>query len=144
MSLETSIPQRLAAESAYRDYNKYVKLVKAMGKTEEVCIDRLTPEMRAEGLESWEPGNIYPMHPIFLLAEHFRGHDGYGNGDRYVDFYSRGDILVVPTYTEYGKVYFIGIGFHKGETRMRLLRFVNPPEGANEALLDFITSLETR
>ncbi len=145
MSLSSPISERMAARKAYWEYNQYRQLVKAMGATREVSLDEQSVKQElGSSLESWESGSFYPLHPIFLLAEHFMSGDGDSHEKPYVDFRARGDSMIIPAYSEYGQIYFIAIGFHKGETKIRLIRFVDPPAETTQKLLEIIQSYETR
>ena len=144
MSLSMSVPDRMAAKTAYYLYHKYRELVVAMGETELVSIQDAADHLDIN-LESWDSGSLYPLHPVFLLAEHFMSNDGDGVVEKpYVRTGWRGNTMVIPAYSEYGDIFFIAIGFHKGETKTRLVRFVNPKEEIKEQLLEIIQAYETR
>lgn len=143
MSLSSPIPERMAARKAYWEYSKYRELIKNMGAVELVPIDEVADHLDMS-LESWDSGSLYPLHPVFLLAEHFMSEDGGGHEKPYIDTHWRGNTMLIPAYSEYGDVHFIAMGFHKGETKIRLARFISPPEETKEKLLEFIQTYETR
>lgn len=81
-------------------------------------------------------------HPIFDLAEHYRGNDSGARG--YTANPYRGDHMSIPHYTEDGDVFVLDISFHKGDT---VLTRVDYPHGSGEirkALLELLESCETR
>jgi hypothetical protein len=133
----------MAARKAYWEYNKYRELLKNMGDIELVPFDEVADHLDMD-LESWQSGSLYPLHPVFLLAEHFMSEDGSGYERPYVNIHWRGNTMLIPAYSEYGDVYLIALGFHKGETKTGLVRFINPPTETKEKLLEIVQMYETR
>lgn len=94
--------------------------------------------------ESWsgrdEEG--FGCHPVFGLAEHYRGHDRGDGG--YTENRYRGDHMSIPCYTEDGDVFVLEISFHKGETFIERVEFPEGPSQVRKALYDLLDSSETR
>lgn len=82
------------------------------------------------------------VHPVFALAEHFRGNDSGNRG--FTDNGYRGDHLTIPAYNEMGEVLAIDISFHKGATIIDLCTYQREPEEVHAALYDILQKLETR
>ncbi|MFE2961985.1 hypothetical protein [Nocardia tengchongensis] len=81
-------------------------------------------------------------HPIFGLAEHYKGHD---NGDAgYTANPYRGDHMSIPSYTENGDVFVLDISFHKGDTHIERIDFPEGPADIRDALYGLLVSCETR
>lgn len=86
--------------------------------------------------------NAWGCHPVFSLAEHYRGHD---NGDRgYTDNPYRGDHMSIPCFTEDGTVFALDISFHKGDMHMERINYPDGPPAIRKALFDLLESCETR
>jgi hypothetical protein len=92
--------------------------------------------------EPWEDGGGFGCHPVFCLAEHFRGHDNGNVG--YTENRYRGDHMSIPCYTEDGDVFVLDISFHKGETFVERVGFPEGPPQLRKALYDLLDSCETR
>ncbi|GAF45497.1 hypothetical protein [Rhodococcus wratislaviensis] len=81
-------------------------------------------------------------HPVFGLAEHYRGHDGGARG--YTDNPYRGDHMSIPGYTEDGNVFVLDVSFHKGDTHIERIDFPGGPADVRSALHELLISCETR
>lgn len=82
------------------------------------------------------------MHPIFLFSHHSRGHDHGHN--QIIDLPVRGDSMSIPIVSEGGEVYFISIGFHKGDMSVFFSFFPERPDSVREELSDLLRNYETR
>lgn len=82
------------------------------------------------------------VHPVFLLAEHFRANDRGNRG--YTANDNRGDHLSIPAYCENGDVMAIDVSFHKGDTFLTLCTFSSEPKEAHDELYKLLRRLETR
>jgi hypothetical protein len=81
-------------------------------------------------------------HPVFALAEHFRGHDRGNSG--YTGNQYRGDHLSIPGYTETGDVFVLEVSFHKGDTFVERVNFPAGPSNVRDALYSLLSTSETR
>jgi hypothetical protein len=102
---------------------------------------------RAENLIDFEIqslplSNVIGMHPIFLFAEHARGFDSGSN--QVVDLPVRGDSLSIPVVSEGDEVYFLSIGFHKGDMNVFFTYFPDRPLHIKDELVSLLNSWETR
>jgi hypothetical protein len=90
----------------------------------------------------WSDSDVFGCHPVFSLAEHYRGHDHGDTG--YTENRYRGDHMSIPCYTEDGDVFVLDISFHKGETFIERVDFPDGPPVVRKALYDLLDSCETR
>ncbi|ALU73764.1 hypothetical protein H351_32380 (plasmid) [Rhodococcus erythropolis R138] len=81
-------------------------------------------------------------HPVFGLAEHYRGQDADVRG--YTENPYRGDHMSIPGYTEDGNVFVLDISFHKGDTHIECIDFPKGPADVRNALHELLISCETR
>jgi len=111
----------------------------------------LTETWSNEGITFWG-GDPYAgldvmegFHPVFLLAEHFMGHDGdsFESGG-YIKLHNRGDALVIPGYLEDGEPWFMVISFHKGGTTTNYMYFPTAKREDKLELAELIATYETR
>lgn len=84
----------------------------------------------------------YGMHPVFQLAEHFRGRDSVNEGYTYNTV--RGDHLSIPYWSESGRVGVLDVCFHKGQVCVIDVRFPAADPGLLSVLTDFLFAFETR
>jgi hypothetical protein len=92
--------------------------------------------------EPWSESEACGCHPVFALAEHYRGNDRGDTG--YTENRYRGDHMSIPCYTEDGDVFVLEISFHKGETFVERVDFPHGPPQVHKALYDLLDSSETR
>lgn len=92
--------------------------------------------------EPWGDSDVFGCHPVFGLAEHYRGRDRGDVG--YTENRYRGDHMSIPCYTEDGDVFVLDISFHKGETFIERVDFPEGPPQLRKALYDLLDSCETR
>lgn len=86
---------------------------------------------------------ISMMHPIFSFSHHARGYDSGHN--QIIDLPVRGDSLSVPVVSEGGQeIYFISIGFHKGDMHVFFSFFPERPDAVREELAGLLQGYETR
>jgi hypothetical protein len=90
----------------------------------------------------WSDSDVLGCHPVFGLAEHYRGHDRGDTG--YTENRWRGDHMSIPCYTEGGEVFVLDISFHKGETFIERVDFPEGPPVVRKALYALLDSCETR
>ncbi|ORB76553.1 hypothetical protein, partial [Mycobacterium timonense] len=81
---------------------------------------------------AWSDSDVVGCHPVFGLAEHYRGHDRGDAG--YTENRYRGDHMSIPCYTEDGDVFVLDISFHKGETFIERVVFPEGPSVVHTAL----------
>lgn len=149
MSLSMSVPDRIAASQGVSIYQNYRRLVERMGKPEtiELCEENFNAISMGSEVEydSNYETRIRGLHPVFLLAEHFRSDDGdsYESGS-FLKLHCRGDVMIVPAHGEDHNIYFLSIGFHKGDTVVEVTHFPSATEENREALYKVLSELETR
>lgn len=83
------------------------------------------------------------LHPVFPLARHYYGKDGYADRG-YTGNPCRGDHMTVPVYSENGDVYALDIAFHKGRMCEICMRYPHAPAEVKEIVYRFLTRMETR
>jgi hypothetical protein len=92
--------------------------------------------------QPWPETEAYGCHPVFALAEHYRGHDRGNVG--YTENQYRGDHMSIPCYSEDGEVFVLEVSFHKGGTFVERVDFPDGPAQVRKALYDLLDSTETR
>jgi hypothetical protein len=90
----------------------------------------------------WPQSEGAGCHPVFALAEHYRGHDRGDSG--YTENRYRGDHMSIPCFTEDGDVFVLDISFHKGDTFIERVDFPQGPPQVRKALYNLLDSCETR
>ena len=112
-------------------------LYRAMGEPEQTPV-----EVGANGAMRF-CGDDDMLHPVFPLARHYFGKDGYADSG-YTGNCFRGDHLTIPAYSETGEVYALDISFHKGMTYETCVRFPQAPQQVKDALYELLEKTETR
>lgn len=148
MSLSMSIPQRMSMRKEIWEYQKYRALIKNMGTPETVPLTAESFAAISNGsLDPYENGTltVVGLHPVFLLAEHFSSDDGdYYERGSFLKLGNRGDSMVIPAYGEDGEVYFLSIGFHKGDGCFGITYFPERKEEMRDKLIEILNQYETR
>lgn len=85
---------------------------------------------------------VVGMHPIFTLAHHARGMD-YGH-NQIVDVSVRGDVMSIPVVSEGGEVYYVSLGFHKGDMKVFFTYFPDRHFKIKDKLIELLNTYETR
>lgn len=88
-------------------------------------------------------GSTIKWHPVFAFLVHQRGNDNYDAAVNPLG--ARGDVLVVPGYSESGAIGYFSMSFHKGETHTAFHIFdgANHP-GEHTAAHNLLIAKETR
>lgn len=123
------------------------QLFSALGEPERVSLaGELEPEENLKSIYSVLILNDFGVHFVFGLLSHFRGND---QGDANIfRFGNRGDLLVVPGFTEDGDILAMCLWFTKGDSLASLLKWPPPAEETTKAdhsrLFELLKSHETR
>ena len=170
----SSVPQKIANQSAEGIYYQYKELIKEMGeplvvsyslrglaKVQAAMIsarrhDRSNQKAIEENHwvvsapDSWmdfevNSADIDPIYFLHPIHTFYEHIRGFDEpGRKFIDLYARGDTSYLPLISEGGEVYFLCTSFHKGDFSVSFACFPNRPFAVKEKLYELLNKYETR
>jgi hypothetical protein len=170
----SSVPQKIASQSAEGVYYQYKELIKKMGgpavvpysvhglaKVQSAMIsarrhDRYDQKVIEE--DHWfmsvpdnymdfevDSADIDPIYFLHPIHTFYEHIRGFDEpGRKFIDLYARGDTSYLPLISEGGEVYFLCTSFHKGDFSVSFAYFPKRPFAVKEELYELLKNYETR